>query len=192
MIQSAFARACSLFALGLLPLGAVGARADSLDDVLRKGQREWDIAAGYAWDLDIGGNPQRVSFFTVVPRYGYFLNRHTEVLVELPLAYYTEPEDAQSLGLELTLRQHFARCGRFTPFFELGAGGLVENLDLTHLSGEFQFITHAGLGFRYLLNEESSLTFTGRLHHLSNAGRAERNRGVNDMVILIGYTRFLR
>ena len=174
--------------------GAPASAAPDSDSVLRKGQQELDFGFGYAFDLDLPGDHNRdsVQWYSFVPRFGHFFTSRREVLLEVPISYYVDPENEWGVGLELTLRQHFAKYGRFLPFWEVGGGGSFWKLDLRDLLGELQFILHWGAGFRYLLNDESSLTLTGRFHHYSNAGLRSRNRGVNDLLFLVSYTRFLR
>lgn len=173
-------------------LSGTAAPAWAQEPVLRKGQQEIDLSLGYATDLDIDKNRDRVSFYTAVPRYGRFLSPRRELLLEVPLTYYFQPEHAGSIGIGVTYRQHIARLGRLLPFVEVGAGGVVENLDLRDLDGELQFQLHAGLGLRYLLNNQSSFTLSARLHHLSNGGLGGDNRGMNNALVLVGYSRFLK
>lgn len=180
-----------IFALVLGGLACGPARADDAGTALRKGQEEITFGGGYAFDLEIRDRPA-VPFYTFVPGYGRFLSSRAEIAFELPFAIYHTWDDAVSVGLDVSLRYHFSRFGRFSPFFEVGAGGLWTNLDEPGLGGDFEFILNAGLGMRYELDRKQSVMLTGRFHHLSNGGLASPNRGINDLLVLFTYSRFLR
>jgi hypothetical protein len=172
-----------------LALGAAPARAD--DRPLKSGQEEIELNFGHGFDADTRKERVAVPFHTFVPGYGKFISPRREILFELPIGFYYTPEDAVSVGFDVLLRQHFARFGRLSPFFEIGGGGLWTDLNDGNLGGTLQFILNAGLGFRYVLSRQDSLTVSGRFHHLSNGGLNSPNRGLNDVVVLVGYTRFL-
>jgi hypothetical protein len=173
----------------LTALAAGPTRAE--DRPLKSGQEEIEFNFGHGFDADSRKERVAVPFHTFVPGYGKFISPRREILFELPVGFYYTPEDAVSVGFDVLLRQHFARFGRLSPFFEIGGGGLWTNLNDGNLGGTLQFILNGGLGLRYVLSREDSLTLSGRFHHLSNGGLVSPNRGLNDVVVLVGYTRFL-
>lgn len=186
-------RGLLLAVLGGLLLGRPAAAGEIGDGgPLRKGQEEILFGAGYAFDVDLRGGREDVPFYTFVPGYGRFVNSRIEFLFELPIGVFHTHANAVSVGLNVTMRDHFARFGRYSTFWEVGGGGLWTNLEDGNLGGEGQFIVNAGLGLRYLAGKDQSLTLTGRFHHISNAGLNSPNRGANTFLVLFGYTRFLR
>ena len=53
-----------------------------------------------------------------------------------------------------------------------------------------EFTPQASLGLHYLINKKWSIDAEAMLHHISNAGLSERNRGINALGGFIGLTYF--
>jgi lipid A 3-O-deacylase len=57
----------------------------------------------------------------------------------------------------------------------------------THEQGsQFNFIEYGGLGVNYFVRKNTALTLEGRFRHLSNAGIASPNTGINTYFIVAG------
>jgi hypothetical protein len=78
------------------------------------------------------------------------------------------------------------------PYLQGGAGFVLT--DAYHnvwqrLIGEpFEFLLRFEAGIRFLITENFSLDVEGGLQHISNAGLAGRNGGINNLGISIGFT----
>ena len=87
-------------------------------------------------------------------------------------------------GGRLLVRYNFVRpAAKWVPFFQLGGGGLLNDAykdQSQHLiGGQFEFTLVADLGLRYFLSPKCALVLAADFEHISNAGTASRNLGVN-------------
>lgn len=70
------------------------------------------------------------------------------------------------------------RC-KLVPYVQLGGGASQLDLDRNIFGQSFNFNLNAGIGTRYFLNDHMSLNAEYRFQHISNAGMAEHNLGIN-------------
>ena len=167
------------------------AAAEDAEYTLRRGMKEWGLSSGYGFKVPLGIYDKRTNsrFVEVVPSYGRFQTSRRELLFELPVNIFVDPENAIAAGPTVLLRQHFARDGKVIPFAEVGAGFVLTDLDVPELGGAFQFSLQAGAGLRVPLRRDSSLIFGARWYHLSNAGLREPNSSLNNIQVTLGVTR---
>jgi opacity protein-like surface antigen len=80
----------------------------------------------------------------------------------------------------------------FIPYLQGGAGIMFTDAYHTpvqRLIGRWQeFLLEAAVGVRCQLTEQWSLDAEFAFHHISNARLAERNVGINDVGVLVGFT----
>ena len=76
-------------------------------------------------------------------------------------------------------RYHLATGTRLAPYIHFGAGGTTTNIKGPDLSRGFQFNLEGGAGLNYFVTKQVALSAEYRFFHLSNAGFAYPNRGVN-------------
>lgn len=98
-------------------------------------------------------------------------------------------------GITALLRYNFVQPGaKLIPYAQIGAGVIYNDAykDETQnaIGQAFEFTPQAGIGLHYLLKENWSIDFEGVYHHISNAGLARRNVGLNSFGGLIGVTYF--
>ena len=83
---------------------------------------------------------------------------------------------------------------RFIPYFQLGAGGLGDNIyrhrDQRLVGSGFEFLLRTGIGFRWILNQKWSVFTEGEYQHISNANTASRNVGLNTLGVTAGVSWF--
>tara|TARA_B100000686_G_scaffold353865_1_gene461188 strand:- start:2987 stop:3598 length:612 start_codon:yes stop_codon:yes gene_type:complete len=76
----------------------------------------------------------------------------------------------------------------------LGGAGIAltdwdeDNLAATEISGDFQFLLHAGFGLEYFRPKSGSFSVNYRLLHVSNAGMERPNVGLNASLITLAFT----
>lgn len=159
---------------------------------LSKGMKEWTISAGIGSKLPFHRFDDRnnTHFASVVPSVGYFIKNKQELLLEAPILYYDKPQHGMAAGVDLMYRYHFSRKRKFSPFIELGAGANYVGLNISDLSGKFQFSLQGGVGVRRKISDHGDVVVTLRWHHFSNAGLRAPNVGTNDSFLLIGYSQY--
>jgi len=99
------------------------------------------------------------------------------------------------LGPSIHVRYNFTQPEwKFVPYIQLG-GGLTftdahEDQSQRAIGQELEFTPQAAIGFRYLIDSQGSLDAEFIYHHISNAGLADRNLGINALGGMIGFSYF--
>jgi lipid A 3-O-deacylase len=75
------------------------------------------------------------------------------------------------------------------PFFEIEGGTLFTNTKVPELTSQVNFTTSAALGM-HILGEKHDCTAEVRFMHISNAGLATPNPGINTIQVRIGWGAF--
>jgi lipid A 3-O-deacylase len=75
------------------------------------------------------------------------------------------------------------------PFFEIEGGTLFTNTKVPELTSQVNFTTSAALGM-HILGEKHDWTAEVRFMHISNAGLATPNPGINTIQVRIGWGAF--
>lgn len=160
----------------------------------KKGMQEFGISGGYG----AGQEDEFISDFIVMPKWGYILADFDgplpgafEVELEAMGGMFITPERAMEAAINLLFTYNFETGTRFVPFFSAGAGFLYTNLDVNELGSKFNGSPQGGIGVKYFLDDTTALSVMGRIRHISNAGTASPNRGVDQGFILFGID-FLR
>lgn len=74
------------------------------------------------------------------------------------------------------------------PFIEGGEGILYTDLRGQKLGTRVQFSSQIGAGLQYRLRPDVTITLAGRFRHISNAGLAGTNPGIDTIFGLLGLT----
>jgi hypothetical protein len=93
----------------------------------------------------------------------------------------------------VVLKWNFTSGRRMVPFVELTGGALWTTQDVPFGTNNFNFTPQGGFGIHFLRknNPKQAITFSSKFLHVSNAGIADANSGVNASIqFLLGYTWF--
>ena len=74
----------------------------------------------------------------------------------------------------------------FRPYIEGGIGGIFTQWRVDGQGSKFNFNPQIGLGTEFSIGSGPPFLAALRLHHISNAGLDDDNRGVNSVVFMIG------
>ena len=94
----------------------------------------------------------------------------------------------------LMFQYKFIKPGRKWAPTVLGGAGISlsdwdkDNLAAKEISGDFQFLLHAGIGLEYFRPEKGSFAVNYRFFHVSNAGMESPNLGLNASLFTLGFT----
>jgi lipid A 3-O-deacylase len=173
-----------------------------------RGGKELSLSLGYGLGVRTGSAAARsrsrelgdVSLVEVIPRFGIgvsdplggeaWYRGNLEALVEGALAFNTHPRFGYALGGGSTLRYNFLSWDRFVPFLDANLGVVYLDFDLEGQSDGFNFNVGFGAGFHQFVSKSTALTPAVRYQHFSNAGLNEPNRGINDVLFLLGISCF--
>ncbi len=126
-------------------------------------------------------------------RLGFLPRGNLEAILELTNSIiYKGPGDYMG-GLTALIRYNFvSKDSRFVPYAQIGAGIVYTDAykDRTQnaIGNSVEFTPQGGLGCHYIINKNWSISAEVIFHHISNAGVANRNRGINAFGGFLGLT----
>ena len=151
---------------------------------------------GSAWKHGVPGygkTESAVDFAAFHPQLGRFVTHHLELYGEGTLLLYRRPAPAVSGGLAgVGGRYHVWRDRSWTPYVVGIAGLLWTSLDLPEIDRIFNFQLVYGVGVRQVTRRGPGLIVEIRNHHISNAGSAGENLGLNAATVMAGVQWVLR
>lgn len=126
---------------------------------------------------------------------GSFVRGNFEWSADLmPIYYVWQPAPAKNAyGAAfnpVNLKWNFTSSARAVPFLELGGGVLFTNHTVPVNTSHVNFLTHATLGFQFFNNSRRALTASVLYQHISNAGLAVPNPGINTVQFQLGVNWF--
>jgi hypothetical protein len=126
---------------------------------------------------------------------GGFIRGNFEWSADLiPFYFLWQPapvKDAIGEGFNaVNLKWNFTSKRRVVPFLELGGGALFTNHVVPANTSHVNFLTHATLGFQFFNNRRRAFTTNVLFQHISNAGLAQPNPGINTIQFQIGVNWF--
>ncbi len=189
---------CRPHIAGLLVLAAIlPAAAHAQQRPLAAGYWTRGLAGGWghAWRFGVPGygkTESDVRFIAFHPQLGRFVTRQLEIYGEGTLFLYHRPRLEPAGGLALGGRYHVRSDHGWTPYV-VGAAGLIwTTLDVPEVDRTFNFQLLYGLGIRVVPPRGPGLIVEIRNHHISNAGTAGKNLGVNAVTVIAGVQWVLR
>jgi opacity protein-like surface antigen len=172
---------------------------------LVKGTNEFSLWAGGSPDsaVFIGKTPDR-SLLLVGLRYGRILAAWESVSLEytfdiIPAAVVFEPDHVRrgsstiygAGASPLGFKVNFGQQSWIKPFVGASVGFLYfEDEVPVPGSSRFNFTPEIGLGLQFFLTPKRAVTVGYKYHHISNAGNARRNPGLDSNVIYAGFSFF--
>jgi hypothetical protein len=164
-----------------------------------KGGHEIQVWAGGGHS--VSGGRGNTGAFNAGLRYGWiltgphlpgFLRGRFEYAVDaVPVMIFFQPANtAFGMGFDpLGLKWNFQRHGRISPYIELAGGALFTNYDVPTGTNTVNFMDQAALGM-HILGSKHNVSLELRYMHVSNAGLATPNPGVNTVQVRLGFGRF--
>ena len=111
-----------------------------------------------------------------------------ELLVEPITNLVISPGTNAEIGCSLFLRYSVKLTNWIAPYLEVGLGYVYTTQHVHEQGSQSNFITQPGIGAQFYIGEHYALTAGYRYRHLSNAGMATPNRGVDFHFGLVGLT----
>jgi lipid A 3-O-deacylase len=165
----------------------------------QEGGNEVQVWAGGGHSVP-GGTSQTGAFDAGL-RYGWvltgehwpgFLRGRFEYAVDaVPVYLIFQPANtACGVGFNpLGLKWNFERRGRLSPYLELGGGVIFTNHNVPTYTNTVNFTPSAALG-THILGEKYNWSVEVRYLHISSAGLASPNPGLNTVQVRVGVGRF--
>jgi len=149
----------------------------------------------------VPGGTSHTGIFDVGLRYGWvitgphlpgLLRGRFEYAVDAVPAYliFQPANTAYGVGFNpLGLKWNFERRGRLSPYFELSGGTLFSDHSVPTYTNTLNFTSAAALG-THVLGAKYNWSVELRYLHISNAGLATPNPGLNTVQVRVGVGRF--
>jgi hypothetical protein len=139
----------------------------------------WNLGLRYGWVLTDAHGPS------------FLKGRFEYALDAVPLFLIFQPANT-SYGVALdpiTLKWNFAQYGAFSPYTELNGGVLFTNHSVPTGTNDVNFASSLAVG-THILREKYNWSMEVRYMHISNAGLAVPNPGINTVQVRLGFGRF--
>jgi len=122
---------------------------------------------------------------------GFLRGRFEYALDAVPVFLAFQPGNtAYGAGFDpLGLKWNFQKHGRISPYLELTGGVLFTNHDVPNGTNTVNFMDQAALGM-HILGAQHNVSLELRYMHISNAGLATPNPGVNTVQVRLGVGKF--
>lgn len=124
---------------------------------------------------------------------GGVLAGNWEALIELSANGIFEGSGNIMIGPSALVRYNFVQPDwKVVPYVQAGLGFVYtdayEDKNQRAIGQAIEFTPQAGAGVRILVSKDWSVDVEGMFHHVSNAGMADRNLGINAVGGLVGAT----
>ena len=188
-----------LFATLLALTYACAAQIHDLQASPEKGDNEIQIWTGGGHS--VAGGRGNTGVFNAGLRYGWiltgphlpsFLRGRFEYAVDaIPVFLVFQPANtAYGVGFDpLGLKWNFQRHGRISPYLELTGGVLLTDHSVPTGTNTVNFMDQAALGM-HILGAKKNVSLELRYMHISNAGLANLNPGINTVQVRLGIGQF--
>jgi hypothetical protein len=188
-----------LFTFILFASALASAQIHDLPVAPEKGSREVQIWTGGGHS--VSGGRGDTGLFNAGLRYGWVLTgphlpsllrgRFEYAVDAIPLFLVFQPANtAYGVGFDpLGLKWNFQHHGRISPYLELTGGVLFTNHDVPTGTNTVNFMDNAALGV-HILGAKHNVSLELRYMHISNAGLATPNPGINSVQVRLGVGRF--
>ena len=166
-----------------------------------KGGHELELWTGGG--RDVKGPTLDTGVWTVGGRYGWvltaprgpgFLRGKFEYAVDvLPVFWVFQPGGtAYGVAVDpVALKWNFDTHGSIVPYIDLDGGALLTNRQVPPGSSRINFTTSGALGM-HILGKKFNWSAEVRFMHISNAGIAAENPGINTLQVRVGVGMFTR
>jgi lipid A 3-O-deacylase len=164
----------------------------------------WDLGIWAAGGFSVPGGTKDTHMVDAGVRFGKvltsdhgpgFLRGNFEWSADAIPVYYiwqpAPPQNTYAAGFNpVNLKWNFTHSATAVPYLEFGGGVLFSNHQVPAGTNDINFLTHVALGFHLFQRPKQALTLSTRYEHISNAGLATPNPGINTVQFSVGWNWF--
>ena len=109
---------------------------------------------------------------------------------EMVYLEFREPIVTHGIGFTPRIKYTFVALGRFRPYLEFTGGPFWTDLGgrIREQANEFNFVLSGGVGVSWFITPQLAFNAGYRFHHISNAGTAFPNLGLNASLPFGGFS----
>jgi opacity protein-like surface antigen len=162
----------------------------------RAGTRDFSVSAGTSYGILVFGGIEHHQLSMISVSYGEmtgdmkgtdkWYRGNIELRAELFGGAQFNSERLSLAGVTPHIRYIFATGTRLIPFIDAGGGVLLTEIRGPDLGGAFEFNEQAIIGADYFLKDNWSINIAIQYLHISDAGIAMPNNGVNTVGAFLG------
>ncbi|MFQ5671917.1 MAG: acyloxyacyl hydrolase [Nitrospinales bacterium] len=195
---------CVLVLLFLLILSSnqTASAGNSTPTRFHKGHVGYGLDVGFGFGFNLPTSEDRVDsqygFFAPNLEYdltgniakGSFYQGNLNFVAEATVLAFQHPDTSVLAGFSPMLKYKFVKPTRkWAPTFLAGIGFAYTDFDrdVREITGDFQFLLHAGVGIEFYDTPVGDFSVDYRLLHVSNGGIESPNIGLNTGVISVGF-----
>lgn len=162
----------------------------------------WEIGEWLGGGLSVPGGTKDVQTMNLGIRLGKvltedhgpgFLRGNFEWAADLIPIYYLRQPGKNAFGggfNAVNLKWNFTTSVHAVPYLELGGGVLFTDTEVPTATSTVNFLTHGAVGLHLFVRPNQALTVNTRFEHISNAGLASPNPGINTVQFSAGWSWF--
>jgi lipid A 3-O-deacylase len=158
----------------------------------------WDVGVWAAGGHSVPGGTGDTTVFDAGLRLGKvvtrehlsgFMRGNFEYAVDLIPVYLVHTGDTRyGAGFNpIILKWNFTSGRHVAPYAEFGGGVLFSNKNIPPGTNDVNFMPQASLGLQFFTSHKRAVTVAAKYVHISNAGLATPNPGINTLQFSIGY-----
>jgi len=144
--------------------GETETRVETIDLVLRRSSILIDNIGGDAW-----------------------YSGYHSLFLELPVHFLVNYSGPPMIGINFLASYTFTATS-VKPYVFIGGGPVYVDADIPGMGSDWNGNYQLGAGLRVNLNDDHSLLFEARYHHISNANTSDPNEPLNSTKFLFGIT----
>jgi lipid A 3-O-deacylase len=184
----------------LILLAVLAAAVPSFAQNPQKG--DWDLGIYATGGTSVPGGTKDTQVFSLGLRAGKvltgdhlpgFLRGNFEYAFDVVPAYIVfQNQNTYGAGFDpVVLKWNFTSSKRVTPFFEIVGGTLFSTNEVPPGTSSVNFRSGAGFGMHFPISSgRRTLTVEAKYEHISNAGLATPNPGINTVQFVLGWGMF--
>lgn len=162
------------------------------------GKGAWEVGVWTGGGTSVSGGTAGVRLWNLGVRVGKVLTgehgpgplrgtlEYAVDIMPLYMIWHREASYAAAVN-PLILKWNFNSVGKAVPFFELGGGVLVSPDEIPAGTSNVNFLQQAGFGVYIFSREKRAVALAAKYVHISNAGLASPNPGINTLQFSVGY-----
>ncbi len=185
---------------------SVAPRSASGQQAFKAGTLSLQLMNGaLASPVGIGPATQTFNYTMHILRFGWVMNTPqwnghpldgaVEIIGEISGSSIFDGAGSYLFGPSLHIRYNFTQPEwKIVPYIQIG-GGLTftdayQDRTQRAIGQEMEFTPQSSIGLRYFVDSQWSIDAEFMYHHISNAGLADRNLGINALGGMIGFSYF--
>jgi lipid A 3-O-deacylase len=181
-------------------LMAPGVQADDVSPMITVGTQEVGLTAGYMFSHRLTelhttkqhGPALMPSWMMTLtdPIGDSWYRGQVSIGAEMVYLQFREPILTHGVGITPRIKYTFVALGRLRPYVEFTGGPFWTDLggNIDEQANEFNFVLTGGVGLSWFLTPQLAANAGYRFHHISNAGTAFPNLGLNASLPFGGFS----